>query len=291
VTLACSGSAATPAAGYEIVSGPTHGTLSTPSSGGVITYTPGAGFSGSDSFTYEGLSAGGTASSPQTVTIYVGQSLPAPIERQSANVVHAAGMVTILLPGQTTPIPLLAGMQVPLGSIVDTTHGTVEIFVTNQEGVQHAEFYNGKFSLKQSPISHGRRLTAAKAAPLFATLDLRGHAIPAAKCTSNAHSASGTFSLHATRRSPIARLAGVHEKHKPVRQLWGSGHGDFTLVGNGSASSVRGTRWAIFDYPDGTLTRVYTDSVSVYDLATRKTLVVRAGHYFFAALAHLKPCR
>jgi hypothetical protein len=101
----------------------------------------------------------------------------------------------------------------------------------------------------------------------------------------------GRFSLRATRRRPLGELAAVHEKHKPVRQLWGSGHGDFTLVGNGSASSVRGTRWAIFDYPDGTLTRVYTDSVSVDDFAKHKTVVVRAGHYYFAALANLKPCR
>lgn len=290
VSLTCSGSPTTPAAGYEIVSGPSHGTLGAPSSTGMITYTPSAGFSGIDSFTYEGFSAGGTASPPQTVTIYVGQSLPAPVELQSANVVHAAGLVTIVLPGQTTPIPLLAGMQVPLGSIVDTTQGTVEIYVTNQQGVQHAQFYNGSFSLEQSSTTHGRRLAAAEAAPLYATLDLLGAAIPAAKCTSNAHSLSGKFALHAARRRPIARLAGVREKHKPVRQLWGSGHGDFTLVGNGSASSVRGTRWAIFDYPDGTLTRVYTDSVSVYDVARHKTVVVRAGHYYFAVLANLKSC-
>jgi DNA-binding beta-propeller fold protein YncE len=290
VTLACSGSAATPAAGYQIVSGPSHGTLSPPSSTGVVTYTPSVGFSGSDSFTYEGLSAGGTAGSPETVTIYVATALPAPVQLQSANVVYASGSVTILLPGQQTPIPLVAGMQVPLGSVVDATDGRVEIYVANQDGVQHADFYSGKFSLEQSVISRIRS-GAAKATPLFAVLDLLGSTIPVAKCTGNAHSVSGRFSLRAGQRDPIVGLASVHEAHKPVRQLWGSGHGNFTLVGNGSSSSVRGTTWAIFDYPDGTLTRVYTDSVSVEDFATRKSVVVRAGHFYFSALAKLKPCR
>jgi predicted ATP-dependent Lon-type protease len=102
------------------------------------------------------------------------------------------------------------------------------------------------------------------------------------------HSFSGSFKLLvlAKRQSP-----GFHEKRKPVRQLWGDGHGNFTTVGNGSSTSVRGTIWAIFDYPDGTLTRVYTDSVAVYDNHLRKTVVVRAGHFYFAALGNLPTCR
>ena len=86
-------------------------------------------------------------------------------------------------------------------------------------------------------------------------------------------------------------LKKFHEKGRPSRQLWGSGHGNFTLVGHGSAAAVRGTEWAIFDYPDGTLTFDYTDSVSVRDFHLGKNIVVTAGHFYFAALGKLPRCK
>jgi hypothetical protein len=304
VTLACSGNAQTPS-GYQIVSGPAHGSLSTPSSGGTLTYTPTAGYSGSDSFTYEGLSSSGVASVPETVTIYVATALPPPVEHQSANLLYASGTVFITLPGQTQPIPLVAGMQVPLGSIVNATAGRVELLVTNQAGEQHADFYNGEFSVNQSTNTHAPATTlakrfglgdlllparAAKAATVYAVLDLLGAPLSKPACTTNPRSIAGTFSLTARIAKAKAKAKAFRDKHKVVRQLWGSGHGDFTTVGNGSASSVRGTRWAIFDYPDGTLTRVYTDSVSVYDFYTHRTRIVKSGHFYFAALGNLKRC-
>ena len=291
VVLACSGSAATPAAAYRIVTPPAHGTLSAPSSGGALTYTPKAGFSGVDSFTYEGLSTGGTPSSPETVTIHVGKKLPAPVAYVSANVLHARGLVFVTLPGQTQPIPLVTGMQIPLGSIIDATNGRVELIVSTGHGLQHADFFRGEFRLTQSTNTHARRATTAKASSLYAILDLLGKRIPKARCTSNAREISGSFPLRRGARLPAALSAKVHEKGKPVRQLWGSGHGNFTTVGSGSSSSVRGTRWAIFDYPDGTLTRDFTDSVSVYDFHTHRTTIVVAGHVYFAVLGNLKTCR
>lgn len=304
VTLACSGNAQTPS-GYQIVSGPAHGSLSTPSGGGTLTYTPKAGYSGGDSFTYEGLSSAGVASAPEAITIHVATGLPPPVEHQSANLLYASGSVFITLPGQMQPIPLLAGMQVPLGSIVDATDGRVELLVTNQAGEQHADFYNGEFSVNQSTNTHGPATTlaarvglddlllparAAKAATVFAVLDLLGAPIPKPACTTNPRSIAGAFSLTAQIAKAKAKSKSFHDKHKAARQLWGSGHGDFTTVGNGSASSVRGTRWAIFDYPDGTLTRVYTDSVSVYDFHRHRTRILRSGQFYFAALGNLKRC-
>jgi hypothetical protein len=293
-----------------VVSQPAHGSLSAPSSDGALTYTPDAGYSGSDSFTYEGVSSTGVASAPETVTIYVNEALPQPVEHQSANLLYASGSVFITLPGQTQPIPLTAGMQVPLGAIVDATNGRVELLVTNQQGEQHADFYNGEFSINQSTNTHAPATTAAyglhellgpaiptaaaaKAASVYAVLDLLGPAIPKPACTSHPRSITGTFSLTAQLAKAKAKTKSkpFHDKSKPLRQLWGSGHGDFTTVGNGSSSSVRGTNWATFDYPDGTLTRVYTDSVSVYDFHTHRTTVVRAHHYYFAALGNVKRCR
>ena len=55
---------------YAIVTAPAHGTLSGDPAGGQITYTPAAGFSGTDSFTYDASSTNGT-SSQVTVSITV----------------------------------------------------------------------------------------------------------------------------------------------------------------------------------------------------------------------------
>jgi hypothetical protein len=56
---------------YAIATGPAHGTLSAISTSGAVTYTPAAGFSGHDSFTYTGTSSLGK-SAPTTVSITVG---------------------------------------------------------------------------------------------------------------------------------------------------------------------------------------------------------------------------
>lgn len=55
---------------YSIVTPPSHGTLGTPNASGQITYTPAAGYTGTDQFTYEATAADGT-SQPATVTITV----------------------------------------------------------------------------------------------------------------------------------------------------------------------------------------------------------------------------
>jgi hypothetical protein len=288
VTLSCSGNS-TSAASYRIITPPADGTLSTPSADGTLTYTPKDAFAGQDSFTFEGVSATGLASAPVSVTLEVGEALPPPVAGQSANVFLASGKVTVTLPGRRTPIPLTAGMQVPLGSIINATDGRVGVFVASASGIEGADFYKGEFRLTQSASDHARRASADR----YALLTLLGRKIPKARCATYAKSFSGTFKL-----GHVARLHGAKrnksafaEGRKPSRQLWGSGHGNFTTVGNGSSSSVRGTIWAIFDYPDGTLTRVYTDSVSVYDFHRHKTVVVRAGHFYFAALGTLPACR
>ncbi len=279
VTLVCT-DAASPVASYKIVTPPVHGAATTPTAGGTLTYTPSSLFAGSDAFTYEGISANGQTSAPTTVTIYVAAQLPPPVEGQSANVYYASGSVTILLPGQTTPIPLVAGFQAPLGSIIQTTNGEAGVFVEIGGQLQAANFFNGLFKLTQSPDPH-------------TILRLLGHKIPKVRCALHPHSFSGTFTAsfsHARREAGATIAKKLHVKGKPTRQLWGSGHGNFTTVGNGSSASVRGTEWAIFDYPDGTLTFDFTDSVSVYDFNLGKHVLITAGHYYFASLGKLPGC-
>jgi Bacterial Ig domain len=60
---------------YAIASQPKHGTASLNASTGVVTYTPAAGYSGGDSFTYRVTSSHGTATA-STASITVGAELP-----------------------------------------------------------------------------------------------------------------------------------------------------------------------------------------------------------------------
>ncbi len=65
---------------YAITGGPNHGTASVNAATGLVTYTPAAGFSGSDSFDYTASSSNLTASE-QVVTITVGKEPPPMLSR------------------------------------------------------------------------------------------------------------------------------------------------------------------------------------------------------------------
>jgi hypothetical protein len=299
VTLACSDSAS-PVASYRIISAPADGTLTAPTASGTLTYTPPKLFVGIDSFTFEATNASGVTSAPQTITIYVGTQLPPPVEGSSANVYFSYGTVDVLLPGQTTPIPLTGGLQAPLGSVIDATGGGAGVFVSVNGQIQSANFFSGDFKLTQgSPSATTRRPAGSTVVTgqgqTQTLLNLIGRKIPKIRCALHPQSFTGTFIFHhhAIRLGSLERASKkkFHEKGKPVRQLWGSGHGNFTMVGNGSSASVRGTEWAIFDFPDGTFTFDYTDSVSVYDYHLKKTVIITAGHYYFAALGTLPRCK
>jgi hypothetical protein len=70
-----------------------------------------------------------------------------------------------------------------------------------------------------------------------------------------------------------------------IRELWGSGHGDFTTKGRYGAASVRGTIWLTQDRCDGTYFRVTKDSVTVvaYAHPRRHRLLLQGHHYLVPA--------
>jgi hypothetical protein len=49
-----------------------------------------------------------------------------------------------------------------------------------------------------------------------------------------------------------------------------------------ASSPVRGTRWLTEDRCDGTLTRVASGAVAVFDRSRHKTVIVRAGRSYLA---------
>lgn len=244
---------------YSVVSPPANGTLSAIGADGTFTYTPNARFAGEDRFTYTVTTAAGT-SVATTVTIRVGQALPAPEAKETANVQRATGTIKYRVGGKGPWITLVAGAQIPLGSEIDAREGRVGVFVIGANGQpQSADFFGGIFVLDQ------------QGSPLSTWLALTGSGLPQA--STRAVAAGG----------PVASAAGK-KKRKPKRRLWGDGKGDFRTAGNGSSASVRGTKWLVEDYSDGTLTKVARGVVVVRDRCKKRTVTLRKGQQYFARL-------
>jgi len=187
--------------------------------------------------------------------------LPPPSFGRTINIGLVSGVVIVRLPtGQSFTL----GPQdrhIPIGSLIDTTRGRVDLRAAPTPGsgrasistprVEDAQFYGGAFH-----ISQARVLTATQ-------ILLAGGQF--ASCTAAAQDGSA------------ARLP-----HRVVRLLHASGQGKFQTVGRYAAATVRGTVWLTEDFCDGTLVRVTRGVVSVRDRVTNAVAVVTAGHSFFA---------
>jgi hypothetical protein len=167
-----------------------------------------------------------------------------------------SGRVLIDLPGGRKGFVALTGATiVPVGSIVDTTHGRLALTSVGAKGKpQTADFYEGIFQLKQKRAK--RPITELLLrSPSFRRL-----------CGSG-----GTSTAHAAR-----------SRRKVVARLWGNGKGRFRTSGRHSAATVRGTKWLTQERCDGTLTQVARGVVAVRDFRLRRTINVRAGKRYLA---------
>jgi hypothetical protein len=167
-----------------------------------------------------------------------------------------AGSVAVRLPGAAHPVALKAARSVPVGSIVDTRHGRVDLTTQLPGGAtQTGSFHGGVFQVRQAAGANG-----------LTELVLRG---PAPTCSPGGARAAATVAKH------------------PPRVLWGhDNHGRFRTRASNAVITVRGTTWYVADRCDGTLTRVTKGSVAVRDLHRHRTVVVRAGHRYLAKKAH-----
>jgi hypothetical protein len=181
-------------------------------------------------------------------------NLPPPETGTTANAQPVDGTVKVKVPGSNQFIVLTAGQQIPIGSIVDVTKGTIDLTTTaDSKTTQTARFYQGVF-----------KLTQPKTANPVTELQLFG---------SNFKKGCG-----ATGR----RASASARKKKVVRQLWGSGKGKFRTKGRFAAATVRGTTWLTQDRCDGTNVRVTEGSVTVRDQVKKKNVVVAAPKSYLA---------
>jgi hypothetical protein len=176
-----------------------------------------------------------------------------PVLGRAVTTAPVSGQVLVKLPGQGFA-PLSALQQIPVGSLLDTTGGTVRLSsaVNTRGKLQSGDFGGGVFRVGQSRSGGG-----------LTDLSLSG----------------GSFAACATgagRRASAARSSRV------VRRLRGRAKGRFRTRGRYSAATVRGTNWSVEDRCDGTLTRVTTGVVAVNDFRRHRNVTVRAGHTYLA---------
>jgi hypothetical protein len=190
--------------------------------------------------------------SPLPGTELVPAPAAAPQIGRSVGLAPVSGTVLVRVPGATRAAALADGASVPVGSIVDTREGTVKLRAALPAGAtQTGTFRGGLFEVRQPVGGHG-----------MTELVLRG-ALPT--CPSGG-----------------ARAAAV-TRRRPPRSLWGHDrHGKFRTRASNSVITVRGTTWFVSDRCDGTLTRVTSGSVSVRDLRSGRTKIVRAGQRHLA---------
>jgi hypothetical protein len=163
------------------------------------------------------------------------------------------GKVFVKQPGGKF-VPLNGPTEIKVGSIVDTTHGTIKLTAGLGGGkTNSANFNDGLFKIQQS-----------RARNAYMVLVLQG----------------GNFGV--CRGRTLSALAIDAKRKRPIRRLWGNGKGRFTTRGRYSSATVRGTHWLVQDRCDGTLTRVLRGVVKVIDFRKHKTVSVRAGHVYLA---------
>jgi Tol biopolymer transport system component len=153
-------------------------------------------------------------------------------------------------------VPLRGAATVPVGSVVDVEEGRVQLTsAANLRGrTQRAQFYAGVFQVTQK-----------RARRPVTRIGVRSRSF-----TRNC--------LRAASRSGARQAL----SRKRLGRLWARGRGRFRTRGRYSAATIRGTTWLTEERCDGTLTRVRTGRVAVFDFPRRRRVSVTAGDSYLA---------
>jgi CSLREA domain-containing protein len=203
---------------------------------------------------------GGTAASADATFTTTGTgpatAPPPPVQGQSFDVAPFSG--TVLVNGR----PLVAGTQIPFGSTIDATKGTVTLISIGPTGqLQTASFTGAVFQVVQA-VDGSTELV------------LTGGNFGV--CT--AKKARHTTAFEANPKPKGSAKANT----TVVRSLWGNGTGQFTTKGRYAAATVRGTVWHTSDRCDGTNVTAATGVIAVHDLVTGKTIILTAPASYLA---------
>jgi hypothetical protein len=182
-----------------------------------------------------------------------------PVLGETVNLRPVQGSVLVELPHRKgIPgrfVPLRTIRQLPVGTIVDTSRGTVHLAaagVRHGLALQTADLGGTKFQVSQQ--KQGKGLT---------TLQVVSPSSTACRRVLGASEARGL-------------------KKTVIASLKASAHGSFRTTTPQGAATVRGTAWDTIERCDGTLFRVRRGVVEVQDFRLRRTVIVRAGHSYLA---------
>jgi hypothetical protein len=204
--------------------------------------------------------SGGTSGSQQLAVTVEANDPVKPVLGSTVGAAPESGSVQVKAPGAGDFSELQDGAPIPVGSTIDARNGSVNVVtaVGSAGKVQTATFKGAVFQVRQSRKAGG-----------LTDIYLRG----------------GDFSsCDVSRPAPFgAHLLAKKKKRHAIRKLWGHDHhGRFRTHGRGAIATVRGTTWVMADHCDGTRTSVLSGAVSVRDLHSHKTVLVHAGHSYFA---------
>ena len=229
---------------------------------------------GPHTFSVRARDAAGNVGAAQTSSFTVApkkiEDLPPPTVGEEVNIgpVPGSGPVLIAVPAGTaaaragasqkglTFVPLTEARQIPTGSFLDTTRGTVQMVTATGQGqkTQSGKFSSGLFQVRQSRARRDRGLT-----------DLRLQGGNFKRCGKKGG------------RSASAALS-----RRRLRRLRSSVSGRFRTTGRNSSATVRGTVWTVTDRCDGTLTQVKRGTVVVRDFHRKRNVVLHAGKSYLA---------
>jgi hypothetical protein len=190
---------------------------------------------------------------PENKTI---DELPDPKLGQIANADVAKGTILIKVPGTNRFVELSDASQIPIGSLIDATKGTIEL---EMGAGPNKKASSGLFGGSQF------RLGQTKKSPLT-TLSMTGGGLN--KCKTAVPKGGSP--------KPVQAAA------KRKRRLFSNAHGRFRTRGRNSSATVRGTQWTMTDTCQGTLTAVKQGSVVVHDFRLRKNRTLKTGQKYLA---------
>lgn len=190
---------------------------------------------------------------PATPVVPAPEPTPTVGRRIAAETV--SGVIRVRRPGSSAFTTLGDAASVPVGSVIDSSKGRIEVVSALPGGAtQSATFWGGVFQVRQTVSAKG-----------MVDIHLRGRAPSCARVKRAA-----SHSEDAVRR--------------PVRRtLWAKDRkGKYRTHGRNSVATVRGTKWMTRETCAGTLTRVTEGAVAVRDVARAKTVLVRKGGSYLA---------
>ena len=256
---------ASPPAGAAVTPNPLPGPVPSAPVAFQSTAIDGASLSGSSGVRTSAWSAAGATlasvgalATPGDFAADIGSAAAPPRLAQTATATPVSGTVTVRLPRGRRFVSLTAVTSIPIDSILNATHGSVQITVATPSGEQSGVFFDGEFILRQS---RSGRLTAVLTGGSFA-----GCPKPKPHRALDASQAS----------------TGKH-KPKKVRQLWANAHGSFTTQGQDGSAAVSGTEWLTADECAGTyfFVKRHAILVTAFHLHDRK-VPLSQGHSFLA---------